>query len=155
MAEWKSKYTRPDSQFRLREKRPDSGFRLRGKERQAQENPGRNTFAKIAIHDIPNWSQWHGPVVALHLELLRLSSLPSVERRGGWVVFSEVLFERVGLNNRNTRRSVVRRAAQQGWLEVRRAYKDNSQYAYRLRPTGTRAGVIDLAAVRSRRKAFR
>jgi hypothetical protein len=152
MAEWKSKYTRPGSQFRLREKRPNSGFRLRGKERQAQENPGRNTFAKVAIHDIPNWSQWHGPLVALHLEIVRLSSLPSVKRRDGWAVFSESLFERVGLSNRDTRKSVVRRAVQQRWLEVRRSQGAYSQFAYRLRPTGTHDGVMDLAAIRNRRQ---
>jgi hypothetical protein len=106
----------------------------------------------VGIHDIPLCGQWFGSSVALYLELKRLSALHSVKRRDGWTVFSDALFERVGLSNHNTRHTVARRAVRQGWLEVRRSQGARSQYAYRLRPAGTQAGVVDMAAIRNRRK---
>ena len=102
--------------------------------------------------DIPYWSQRYGLEVGFHLEMLRLAGQQNVKRRDGWVVFTLELFERVGLTDRQVRSRVVQRAIEAGWLEVRRSYSPGSQYAYRLRPAGAQVGVVDLAAVRNRRK---
>jgi hypothetical protein len=64
--------------------------------------------------------------------------------------------DQLGLGNRKTRESAVRRAIALGWIEVRRSKGPISQYEYRLLPNWAKgptpkAKVVDLATARKRR----
>jgi hypothetical protein len=108
------------------------------------------SFAVVEEAAFLAWGRWHGPSAALHLELLKRSRLQSTKRRDGWVVLTAADLQRLGLGDRKARQRAIHRAAQQGWLEVRRSDGPQSKYAYRLRPGAGLPRVVNLDEERER-----
>jgi DNA polymerase I len=79
------------------------------------------------------------------------SRLQSTKRRDGWVVLTTADLQKLGLGDRKARQRTIHRAAQQGWLEVRRSDGRQSKYAYRLCPGTGLPGVVNLDEERERR----
>ena len=89
------------------------------KPRLAATTRKRRGFLMIEGSEIPAWGRCYGSHVALHLEMIRLSGLQWVRRRDGWVALTAATLQTIGLGNRYTRHSAVRRAVELGWLETR------------------------------------
>ena len=117
----------------------------------------RGAFAIIMAEDFPALGLACGNHLALLLELIRVAKTGWVRQRDGWARLQFETLVRLGLGNRFTRATAVRRAIALGWIEVRRSKGPESQYE-RLLPNWAKgptpkAGVVDLAAARKRKAA--
>jgi hypothetical protein len=77
-----------------------------------------------------------------------------VQRREGWIRFTQDLVERTGIADKKRRYRVLCRLRAMGVFEVRRLNASGNKVEYRLDPNWAkpRAEVIELAAVRTARK---
>jgi hypothetical protein len=113
------------------------------------------SFARIEQEMIGAFRRLHDPVVALHLELIRLSGTRWAKARDGWLPFNREILENIGLDNRFVRHRAVKRLLALRCIEVR-SIGDvaGRRLEYRLDPNWAKpkAKVVDLESVRRARK---
>jgi hypothetical protein len=114
--------------------------------RLAAETRQNRRFVLIEAEDIPIWGMRFGALVALNLEMVRLSGLRWVRKRDGWLSLPTATLEILGLAGSGFRSRTISRAVRQGWLEARQLAGPGNKLEYRLKPKS--AEVINLASVR-------
>jgi hypothetical protein len=109
-------------------------------------------FARIRVTEFAAFGRQFGLASVLFLEMLRLSGLRRVQKRDGWVTFTQRALMILGLSNRSTLAKAVAQLVRCGFIEVRTTRTPGQKLEYRLVPGWGRseAEVVDLA---SRRQA--
>jgi hypothetical protein len=119
-------------------------------------------FLRLTLQGLAKLSQARlsQPAVILHLEMIRLSGLKTVQSHGGWVPWDRAGFKRLGLHEKNVRYRAVKLLVAAAFIETRGACTAGRKLEYRLNPdwvtaepgSRPRPKVVDLAAVRKARK---